>query len=311
MATQLELWNLAAAHVGATEAITDIASRQRAAVECAKFELIARDIVLSEWPWSFAAGEVALVDEIEPLDVSQLIVREDADTTLWFWLSGDAALEDYPAGTTVTLNGTTAGYTFDDYDFIVGVDADDAKVLLLTDGTTNAYATLDALLGSTTPANGATFDVADGTVNKRPVTEAWAYQYALPSDFVVARNIYSESYQWRPDMPPIPFEIVEDTLGARVLLTDLDGAILRYTKAPASYSAMPRTLLLALSYKLAELIAFPVTRDAEIETRCTGLYMRALHSAIEKDGNSQKPDRDPRGESMREGFSDFGGGDDW
>ena len=309
MTTQLQLWNLAASHIGNTEQITDLASRQRAAVECAKFETLAFHTFLAEYPWGFANAEATLVDDVPVEAISGFTASEDTDTVLW--LAINTTPSGLVSGDVVLLSCTTDhGLTYTDYELKIGTDADGDLVALLPDGT-NLFTVAGYFTQFPPAAAGDPVTLNSATIQKKPVGDQWAYQYTLPSDMVSSKYLYSDSYRVRPDAPPIPFELSTDNLGEKVLLTDLDGAILVYTKAPSSYTLLPPHAVLALSYKLAELIAFPVTRDAEIEAKVAKQYQRALHSAIEKEANSQKPDIDPRGESMRYAFDAFNGSDNW
>lgn len=318
---QLGLWNAASAHVGVRETIASVDSRQLHALVCLQFESTAVGMFMAEFDWSFSAGEAVLALDSEERGVLTLDVIEAVDTTLWFYPMFDylAGASTLVAGDVIVLDGQVGGYTFDAEEFRVGVDSDGTEIALLlnTDKSatwlagTNAYDYIDSITGSTAPAGGYSLTAVNTTSVKKPVSDRWAYQYRLPTDYCNARQLYSTGFRPVAGMP-IPYELSTDNNGAVVLLTDLSDARLVYTKTPASYSLLTPTAYNALTLCLAKLIAFAVTRDKEIAKDTERLYNSALHTAIAVEGNSQKPRLDPDLQSMREAFEGYGQGrGDW
>lgn len=286
---------MASAHVGVREAVTALASRQVHATSCAMFENVAAHMVLAEWPWAFASAEATLVDGRPEETVTQFSVANDAALVPAPWYT-IATPESMVLGDAFLFTGTVEGYSLTDIEFTLGVDG------LLHDGV-NAYDYIEALIGSPAHVNADVVTITAGVAQKLRVSERYEYQYALPTDYSNAKYIYNSIYSARPENSQIPYDLSDDGNGGDVLLCDLDEVILSYTKLPASYTNWSPTALLALSYKLAELIAFAVTRDQEIEDKVAKQYQKALNSAIEKDANSQRPDPDPRGETVRVAWS--------
>lgn len=321
---QLGLWNAASAHVGVRETITSVESRQLHALVCAQFEATAVGIFMSEFDWSFSAGEAALHLDSEERTVLTLDVHLSDAADLWFYPTFDflSGAAPFVAGDVIILDGQVGGYTFDAEEFRVGLDDGVASVPTLslfldTDKSatwlagTNAYSYIDSITGSTAPANGDSLTAVGVTCVKKPVSSRWSYQYRLPSDYCNARQLYGEGF--RPVAGrPIPYELSTDNNGAVVLLTDLPDARLVYTKTPSSYALLPPSAYNALTLCLAKLIAFAVTRDKEIAKDTERLYNSALHTAIAVEGNSQKPQLDPDLQSMQEAFDGYGQGrDNW
>jgi hypothetical protein len=89
----------------------------------------------------------------------------------------------------------------------------------------------------------------------------WAYAYALPSDFLVAREIaYADGVviPWGDNFPE--FEIGALSDGQSAFYTQVEGVALRYTRKITDPSKYPPKFVSALSYLLASYLAGPVLK---------------------------------------------------
>jgi hypothetical protein len=131
-------------------------------------------------------------------------------------------------------------------------------------------------------------DVALAVIGTAPCD--WLYQYAYPSDCLKARRIVSLV---RTDIE-IPFDIKlgEDNV-SKVIVTDTESAILRYTAAAIETTLFSATFKQALAFRLALDIAIPLTRDRAIADLQNNLYFEAIGKAKSKDGNEVGQD-EPR-----------------
>ena len=144
----------------------------------------------------------------------------------------------------------------------------------------------------------ATEIVTLGLVEEDPNTE-WDFSYRYPSDCINIRKIQSgirnDHRQSR-----VPYRVAQDSTGL-LIFTDEQNAVLEYTKREEDTSRFPSDFAIALSYKLAYLIAprlsrgdpFKMKQDLQRE------YMMAISMAKAAAFNEEQSDQEPESEFMR------------
>ena len=115
----------------------------------------------------------------------------------------------------------------------------------------------------------------------------WKFKYSYPSDCVRGLSL----------LPAVknganpPFEVaLEDDGIVKIILTDAENAVLRYTSRvenPALYDA---PFIQALSASIASRIALPLTGDPELMQMATAIYVDTLNSARKSDAGEGEPE---------------------
>lgn len=91
------------------------------------------------------------------------------------------------------------------------------------------------------------------------VPDGWTYAYAVPSDFLKVGRLYPAG--GRRDITTIyEFEIESGDDGEVIILTDVENPYLIYSRRISDTSKFSPTLVLAISYLLASLLAGPVLK---------------------------------------------------
>lgn len=126
----------------------------------------------------------------------------------------------------------------------------------------------------------------------------WEYAYALPSDCVTAR------YLWSGVRDPaleerIPFALEDDATSGRILLTDLEDAELIYGYQHETVARYPASFCDALVARVAVELAFSVPVKPNLAMGLDGAYRAALARAIASDRNQAQPDAPRDGELVR------------
>ncbi len=120
--------------------------------------------------------------------------------------------------------------------------------------------------------------------------DEWAFSYQYPSDCIDAIQIQNEMRN-QTRQSRIPFEIGKGDSG-RLIFTDLEDAKLKYVSLVDDAEFYPEDFTLALSYKLAELIAPGVTAGDpfDIKGKCSKLFMQEISTAKANAANECQPD---------------------
>ncbi|HTE65369.1 MAG TPA: hypothetical protein VK736_03820 [Candidatus Binatia bacterium] len=117
-----------------------------------------------------------------------------------------------------------------------------------------------------------------GGTSSVPVNREWQYSYRRPGDCVFARRLVS-ARGGAVDPTPIPFEQGQDASGG-LIFTNVVSATLEYTARPSCAAASVDALFReALTWKLAEALAVPLTRINERAKDCLSSYQEALRQA--------------------------------
>jgi hypothetical protein len=138
--------------------------------------------------------------------------------------------------------------------------------------------------------------------------EEWDYAYALPSDVLSVTSVQglenADDYAYRYGTPldtypgavvgkytPQPYAIEQDADGNRVLYTDVENAVIRYTAKITDTAHFPSLFKMALSWHLAGMLAGPIIKGdqgAAEAKRCQMMMAQFLGRAETSDANQRK-----------------------
>jgi hypothetical protein len=141
-------------------------------------------------------------------------------------------------------------------------------------------------------------------VVESPSGGEWGYAYAYPSDCLMARRILglSKGHSLPHDESGaegrIPFKIAQrpeadETADVKCILTDEQEATMEYTKFEQRADRYPDDFALALSFKLAYLVAPRLTggdKTRELRKDALELYRVTLAEAIAANANEEQPE---------------------
>jgi hypothetical protein len=130
------------------------------------------------------------------------------------------------------------------------------------------------------PWNFATRRVSLAASTDTPPDE-WGYAYSLPSDCLWSRRIVVNG------APTDPLFVVEiNSAGdGKLLLTNEATAVLQYTARVTETTLFDPMFTETLSWKLASMIAFPLTKSSELWNACQTMYMNMKSAAQRADAN--------------------------
>jgi len=114
----------------------------------------------------------------------------------------------------------------------------------------------------------------------------WSFRYRYPSDCLRARNILRADGE---DRPVIPFEVAWDGSSARVILSDEEDAVLRYTARIVNPTVFDPAFVDALSWYLSVRAGLSLTDSPSVRQDAEVGYGRALRRAYAAIGNESKP----------------------
>jgi hypothetical protein len=127
----------------------------------------------------------------------------------------------------------------------------------------------------------------------------WAYAYALPSDCVTARYLWS-GYRFPAASQTIPFAIEASADGSsRLLLTDQEDAELVYTAAittPSLWSAMARD---ALAWRISADLVSALPVKPQLAAQALAMALRRTLEAAAADRAQSQLDQPPAAEHIR------------
>ena len=138
--------------------------------------------------------------------------------------------------------------------------------------------------------------------------EEWDYAYALPADVLSVTSVQgaenADDYTFRYGTPldtypgsvvgrytPQPYAIEQDADGNRVLYTDVENAVIRYTAKITDSAHFPSLFKVALSWHLAGMLAGPIVKGdqgAAEAKRCQTMMQQFLGRAETSDANQRK-----------------------
>lgn len=135
-----------------------------------------------------------------------------------------------------------------------------------------------------------------GLVEEDP-NDDWAYSYRYPSSAVAVRRIVTSA--GRTDPNPPPFEIGQDDQG-KLIYTDQPDAVVKITQRITDEARFSSSFAMAMSWKLAELIAWGVTRDKATAERASKGAVIAMQKARIKAANERQDDKEIEAETVRD-----------
>lgn len=119
----------------------------------------------------------------------------------------------------------------------------------------------------------------------------WNYAYAYPLGCVFAREVFNTTDRENP----LPFEVtarVDDVTGeviGRLVLTDQESAVLRYTALVTSPGVFDPMFVTAFSYALAVELAPAITKKADMVKSVRDAYAYYLEQATVANANEGYP----------------------
>jgi hypothetical protein len=134
----------------------------------------------------------------------------------------------------------------------------------------------------------ATKNVALGLVGSNPTTE-WNYSYRYPSDCIFFRRIWSGSRNDTNDTR-VEYKIIRDDTGL-LIYTDMENAVAEYTFYNDDEGQYPPDFVMALSYRLANLIAPSITKGDPfgMGAKAYEMYLMEITRAQASSYNEEQP----------------------
>lgn len=115
----------------------------------------------------------------------------------------------------------------------------------------------------------------------------YTYQYAWPSDCLLPREIV----QTTRAHDPVPFETgLSDDGTTKLILCDVEDAVLRYTRDLDNMTLWPEVANDALGWRLGMYLAIPLTRNAEMQKACENGFKFSLGQAHAVSANTRRKD---------------------
>lgn len=130
-------------------------------------------------------------------------------------------------------------------------------------------------------------------------TDEWDYSYRYPSDCIYIRRIKSGIRDDNQDSR-IPYKIISDDIG-KIIYTDQPDAVIEYTYNCTTTSLFTDNFSLALSFRLAELIAARLTAGDpfKLKQEMITLYNLEINKAVKRNNNEEVSDKQPDSEFIR------------
>lgn len=123
-----------------------------------------------------------------------------------------------------------------------------------------------------------------------PPPKPWLYQYSYPTLCIKVREIVRLS----DNDSEIPFK-VDLSNDIKVIHTDIENAILRYTKRISNLALFSPRAVEALGWKLSTRIVIPLTHNLKLKQNAEQSYVNALAEAKTSSFNENvnRPEREP------------------
>jgi hypothetical protein len=138
------------------------------------------------------------------------------------------------------------------------------------------------------PWNFATRRVTLALSSDTPPDE-WGYAYSLPSDCLWARRVVVSNAA----TDPLFVIEINSTGDGKILLTNEVTAVLQYTARITETTLFDPMFSEAFSWKLASMIAFPLTKSAELWNACQTMYINMKSAAQRADANEGQAETPP------------------
>lgn len=117
----------------------------------------------------------------------------------------------------------------------------------------------------------------------------WDYLYTKPVNCLFVRRVFNLGNE--KEEVPTEFEELKSPLGIKAIATDIDEAYAKYTVKITDPNDYDSNFVEAFSYKIASVLAKPLTGDMAIMTEMERLYNTSLPEAkrVNKSGGYKKP----------------------
>ncbi len=112
----------------------------------------------------------------------------------------------------------------------------------------------------------------------------YRYAYRVPEDCVMVRRLYDKGFVYYPR--DNKFKVVGDKDG-KILLTDIEGAVIEYTAKIKDTELFDAMFVEALSWKLAGEMAFSLTGNLQLQQSCLEMYNGILREAEAEDADEE------------------------
>lgn len=130
----------------------------------------------------------------------------------------------------------------------------------------------------------------------------WTYMFTYPSDALRVWRIVNPLDPVGDRLDPVPFTVARNADDVKVLLSNIEEPEFEYTKTVTNTFEFDAHFDMALSWKIAEHIAMPLTGDQSIKNQMAMEAQRYVGRAKMEDGNegiSRVQSRDPDWIRMR------------
>lgn len=117
----------------------------------------------------------------------------------------------------------------------------------------------------------------------------WGYRYRYPNDCINALGIVGATGRVEPPEARVKFEVQYEADG-RVILTDVEEAVLVYVKRINEVERWPSAFVEAMAYRLASMIIMPLKNDMQMRNDLLGLAEQFAQIAMAASLNEAEPD---------------------
>lgn len=124
----------------------------------------------------------------------------------------------------------------------------------------------------------------------------WANMYTYPAEALRVWRIVNPLDPDQSSLPPLKWTVARNADDVKVLLTNEDEPEFEYTKLVSNSLEFDASFDMALSWRIADMIAMPLTGDFEVRDRVKSEAREKIEEAKEEDGNegiSREQSRDP------------------
>lgn len=144
-----------------------------------------------------------------------------------------------------------------------------------------------------------------------PWSYDWRFTYTYPVDCISARRLIYMSqaldrstnayWQGRGDIGRVvvPFSLMEDPSNGKVLVTDMEHAVLQYTARVENPSRFSASFASALAWKLAAEICLPLSANDSLRSRAEQNFVLEVTQSAANAANEEVRDPPPESEFIR------------
>lgn len=135
----------------------------------------------------------------------------------------------------------------------------------------------------------------------------WAYRYQYPGDCLAVRHIFPDigagtspaSFRQALKEIKTPYELALDETDSLTICTDLDAAVLEYTKRVTNPLLFDATFSSAFAWALASEVALPLAKTIDHARNANAAYEKLVAEAITKALNEEVREDPPDSEFVR------------